>query len=335
VKRLSRDLGLDEELLFIIYTQRVTRDATKRFYVVKNQIKKLLGQWKRGMSICKLARKLRFPPVLLAGMIMMENGVSRKKLWQQLRKPDSIKNERIKREIKEVLGEDLVYSPQGLERQRIRGVTGEERLAELLDKLKVSYLTEKDIRGAYPKTPDFLLHRPIVVDGKTVHWIESKANFGDTVEIRRNLGKQLKPYRKLFGDGIVVYWFGFIEAAEGADGILIVDGKKIEKILDVKNRDNIVPAGKIEPTFEPPEVPTDADRAEAEELAKKAREERARELSDKRRGSRRPKRRPRRRGRRHKTGEQKQQQYKPGDSGQKGKKRKRSRRRRKRNKNKK
>ena len=58
-----------------------------------------------------------------------------------------------------------------------------------------------------------------VVNGLKVSWIESKANFGDIVEMKKNLSKQLVPYVKLFGKGIVVYWFGYVTDVDVPEGI--------------------------------------------------------------------------------------------------------------------
>jgi len=117
-----------------------------------------------------------------------------------------------------------------MERQRERGRKGEARLYDWLQRHGIKYRTEVDLRGKYAKTPDALLDHPIVFFGQKLQWIESKANFGDDVELRRNLRKQLAPYTELFGEGAVVYWYGYVDGAESPDGILLWDGPTIESI---------------------------------------------------------------------------------------------------------
>ena len=85
----------------------------------------------------------------------------------------------------------------------------------------LGFRTEEDLRGEYPKTPDFLLDRPIYHRGSVVHWIESKASFGDRIEINKNLRRQLKPYVELFKEGMVIFHFGIVDDAPVVDGILI------------------------------------------------------------------------------------------------------------------
>ena len=91
--------------------------------------------------------------------------------------------------------------------------------------------TEKDLRGKYTKTPDALLDDPIVFYGQKLKWIESKANFGDDVELRKNLRRQLAPYTEIFGEGAVVYWYGYVEGADSPPGILLWDAPTIEGIM--------------------------------------------------------------------------------------------------------
>ena len=62
------------------------------------------------------------------------------------------------------------------------------------------------------------------IDGMKIHWIESKASFGDDIELRKNVRRQLKPYTDLFGTGAVVYWFGFVEGIEPPEGVMLLPG---------------------------------------------------------------------------------------------------------------
>ena len=48
IGKVARDSNFGRELLLIIYTQRVTRDSTRRYYQVKNRASQLLSQWKNG-----------------------------------------------------------------------------------------------------------------------------------------------------------------------------------------------------------------------------------------------------------------------------------------------
>lgn len=224
IQVLARETGLSPELLLVLYTQRVTRDATRRFYKVKFQAKRILSQWNRGFTLLKLAEEYDFPPVLMAYIVLLESGMGRKSFWKYLRQTETIPPGKLRTEIPELLEADILYSPKGYEVQSERGRWGEKLLHNWLKARNVTFMTEKDLRTEYPKTPDTLFIEPLTIEGKKVHWIESKANFGDEVEINRNLKKQLLPYLELFGPGMVVYWFGFIEDIRPPEGVQLVDG---------------------------------------------------------------------------------------------------------------
>jgi hypothetical protein len=233
VHRLAHEEHRDEELLFVIHTHRVTRDATRRFYVLKRQMPRLAGQWKRGRSMLEIAKEWRFPAVLLGQQMLAELGLPRKKIWGTFLDPSTAPDARLRKEVEQLLAADLIYSPRGMELQRARGVKGEERLQRWLTKHGIGYRTEKDLRGKYAKTPDALLDHPIILFGQKIAWIESKANFGDDVEMRKNLKRQLGPYTEIFGEGAVVYWYGYVDGAESPPGVLLYDGDAFEAITPV------------------------------------------------------------------------------------------------------
>ncbi len=233
IQRVAEKTGLDKELILVLYTQKTVRLATKRFYKVKHRVKHLLKKWNEGRTFLSLARELRFPPILTAYLILLENNISRKRFWELVKNPRKIKDNRLRKEISEVVKHDIVYSPEGNEMQYERGKRGEEKLCEWLDKQNLKYKTEEQLKGQHSKTPDALLSKPILTNGMNIRWIESKASFGDEIEIRRNTKRQLKAYTELFGQGIVVYWFGFIENVHPPKNVLIVDSSFFEKDLEV------------------------------------------------------------------------------------------------------
>jgi hypothetical protein len=223
VKKIANRMDLPEELIFVIYTQKSTRKTTRDFYKVKNNIKKYHQQWKRGRSFVSLATHIHFPPTLMAMMVLMEDGVGRKHFWTLIRDLDNLEDIRLQKELSEVCEVDNIYSPRGMELQDERGRMGEKQLYDWLNDNGIGYKTEVDMRGKYPKTPDSYLDKPIKYKGKDVHWIESKAIFGDHKEVRRHVKKQLQPYVDLFGPGIVIYWFGYLNDIQPPENVFFED----------------------------------------------------------------------------------------------------------------
>ena len=232
IETLAESTGLDRELLLVMYTQRTVRDATRRYHLVKGQTNNILKKWKSGKSIVAVANELNFPPVLLAMLIYQADGMSRKTFWKYVRDPEECSSQRIKKEIVKINEGDIIYSPKGMEVQEKRGKWGEKQLYEWLDIHGIKYRTEVDLRGTHTKTPDALLDRPIKLNGIVTHWIESKASFGDEIELRKNVRRQLTPYTQLFGNGSVVYWFGYIEGIEPPAGITVF-GREFSEMMPI------------------------------------------------------------------------------------------------------
>jgi hypothetical protein len=224
--------GYDRDLLLSIFTQRTTRDVKKRFYVVKQNAGRMLKEWKQGHTLLEISEKWRFPPILTAMFIFMEDGASRKEFWEYINEPDIARSKDLRDELIEIRNADLVYSPEANERQRQRGIWGESLLHEWLDGQDISYRTEEDLRGVYEKTPDALLDEPMMYNGKKIYWVESKASFGDTTEFRMNMKKQLIPYTKIFGPGVVVYWLGCLDDLEEPEDVYVEDISIMKKRLD-------------------------------------------------------------------------------------------------------
>jgi hypothetical protein len=228
---VAEETGLDEETLLVIYTQKVTRDATRRYYRIKSRSRKYYHQWRSGKPLMKFARENRFPPVLTALIILLEGDVTRKGFWRMVENPDRVPDSRLRREIKEIVRNDPIYSPEGTEVQAERGRRGEERLEDWLRSHGIGYRSEEELRGSYPKTPDILLDEPMEHDGTKLFWIESKANFGDRTEVSRNFKRQLSPYSELFGPGMVIYWFGVVKGLEGRrDDVFVASAEALEEI---------------------------------------------------------------------------------------------------------
>ena len=51
IKKTNRNLNIDRELLLVLYTQKIVRDATRRFYKVKRHAEKMKDEWLSGRSL--------------------------------------------------------------------------------------------------------------------------------------------------------------------------------------------------------------------------------------------------------------------------------------------
>lgn len=223
----------DDRLLDTLYTQKTCREVKKRFYAVKQNSKHMLKEWMNGTSMMDLARKNKFPPILTAMFIFLEDGASKKEFWEYVNDPSLLENKETEQELREVIEKDRVYSPSSNERQKLRGIWGEDLLHQWLDKQGISYRTENDLRDeeGFTKTPDALLDSPVMYKGQKIYWVESKASFGDNTEFKFNSRKQLIPYTKLFGPGLVVYWVGCLDDLECPPDVFVSDISVMDQTL--------------------------------------------------------------------------------------------------------
>lgn len=223
VDLLHTRLGLPKELLFNILGKKIVRDTTKRFYLVKRKSKQLYNDWKKGATILQIAETLKFPPALLATFLMEEKRFSKMKIRDAMRNPEKLNDARLAKELREAIDNDIAYSPRSSETQSKNGKMAESGIAKWLNANKVTYLTEEDNKaiGHHRRTPDFLLENPTTLNGKPIHWVESKASFGDPKEVERDFKRQISDYVKFFGPGALVYWYGYVEGVN-VDKVLIL-----------------------------------------------------------------------------------------------------------------
>ncbi len=231
-KRLSgiRNLnvpGYSRGMLFTILSQKKV-DYVKRYYPrVTEKLDTLSEYW---------AREHRFPewmkltPVMRVRLLMKSLGLSKAEINRCLNDPDRLLSEidskycpeKVADEVWRALYTDYVYSPLASRHQRARGLLGEEIIKEWLSAKEIEFSTEKDLRGKFTKTPDFFFEEPVRVNGAHVRWIESKALFGDPKTHRVYSRKQFSVYREMFGEGMVVYWFGCVKDV-GSENVLVTD----------------------------------------------------------------------------------------------------------------
>ncbi|MBI5253558.1 MAG: TPD domain-containing protein [Euryarchaeota archaeon] len=205
IPELQKQFSIPENTLLAILTQKKVRKTKSIFHRIdREEIKK---RWDSGESILSISNSLDFSPVLTASMLL---NLTKREFRKMLEKPEEIKDERLRREIKEALENDFVYSPAAHRDQIAKAKIGEDVVRKWLLAKGIIFVAEKESRNK--KTPDFLLSEPIGLEGRKIYWIDSKAAFGDEIEHRRCIKKQFSHYLETFGSGMVVYWYGFVDS---------------------------------------------------------------------------------------------------------------------------
>ncbi|XP_006632560.1 CDAN1-interacting nuclease 1 isoform X2 [Lepisosteus oculatus] len=183
--------------------------------------------------LLSLANEVNFSPSLMARLILerhlqdQEGALSTKSVINSLlREPSLIRDRQLANQVYQCTINDCCYGPLV---DCIKHAIGQEHeilLRDMLRERNLSFLDENQLRiKGYDKTPDIILEVPIAVEGHIIHWIESKASFGDYQSHRTYLNDQFWSYWNRFGPGLVIYWYGFIEELDchRERGILLKD----------------------------------------------------------------------------------------------------------------
>ncbi len=191
-----------------ILSQKIVERVKARHPIYVKRLNEIAEYWKEKG---KLPRWFVAPPTIKAKLLMKALGFTKSEIRRYTNNPDLIEDENLRRLVWKANVTDFIYSPIATKFHHIKGRIGEEIVQSRLESLGVEYLTEDELRKRGGKTPDFLLEKPLKIDGFEVKWIESKAMFGDPSVHSQYWRRQYYEYLKRFGRGTVVYWFGHVE----------------------------------------------------------------------------------------------------------------------------
>ncbi|XP_073067696.1 CDAN1-interacting nuclease 1 isoform X4 [Manis javanica] len=112
-----------------------------------------------------------------------------------LRDPSQIPDGVLANQVYQCIVNDCCYGPLVDCIKHAIGHEHEVLLRDLLLEKNLSFLDEDQLRAkGYDKTPDFILQVPVAVEGHIIHWIESKASFGDECSHHAYLHDQFWSY---------------------------------------------------------------------------------------------------------------------------------------------
>lgn len=221
--------NLSDDSVLSIYSQEITKHVKKNYhqFIAPSNIFNIYRRFqeyvkqKKTNIILGLSQEYKFPSSIIAKELLRiylsecsnYKNVSDNKLKKLYKNPDEISDTIIRNEYVEAIREDKEF---GIESSQIRNQIGskyEEILETKLKDLDISYSNEKTLRASgFSKTPDILLDIPIAVGGEhVITWIESKALFCDGATFLDHITNQLRSYNNVYGPGMVIYWFGYVE----------------------------------------------------------------------------------------------------------------------------
>lgn len=209
IQEISQEFSICPGIIFNILHQKIVHNVRKNHRKIVQKAPLLAKSWRKGNTFLEIACQNDFPPVLIASILLKEMGYKSKSV---IKNPEIVQNGRLRKEIIQAIENDFSYSPAAQVIQRSYGRMGEEFIYKWLKAKDLNFLTESDLnKKPNTKTPDFLLHKSLDVNGSQVKWIESKAVFADEKEHNRYQKKQYRFYEDIYGPGMVVYWYGFLD----------------------------------------------------------------------------------------------------------------------------
>lgn len=187
-----------------------------------NFISRCLRNWMKGEEcILETSNKLGVSSLNLLKTYFVLLGVPKKEFYEAILKGSY--GAYIDSQVELAIVTDFNFSKWGQRIQEKIGAFKEKLLKEALLERGYSLLTEADMRSKFSKTPDIYCNEGVRTVNGLIFWVESKAFYGDQSDYKTNLTKQLRPYRGLFGKGIVIYWHGFSKQLRKEDDILVMD----------------------------------------------------------------------------------------------------------------
>ena len=211
IEKFSDKYNICSGTLSSIFNQKIVEDVKKSHYRFKRKEEKLVKEWNGGKTFSELSEKYNYPSTLISTLVLQNLGYGKREIKNYYKNPKLVENQRIKTELKESLNTDYFFSPRAHKLQEEKGKTGEKLISFWLQKRNCEFICENDMRaeGREGKTPDFLLKKPVHIHDHEIYWIESKASFGELKDHKSYEKKQFSEYSKYYGEGLVVYWFGF------------------------------------------------------------------------------------------------------------------------------
>ncbi|XP_070325076.1 CDAN1-interacting nuclease 1 isoform X6 [Odocoileus virginianus] len=152
--------------------------------------------------LLELANEVEYAPSLMARIILErflqeheEAPPSKSVINSMLRDPSQIPDGVLANQVYQCIVNDCCYGPLVDCIKHAIGHEHEVLLRDLLLEKNLSFLDEDQLRArGYDKTPDFILQVPVAVEGHIIHWIESKASFGDECSHHAYLHDQFWSY---------------------------------------------------------------------------------------------------------------------------------------------
>lgn len=243
LEKIAKQWGISYDELSASCSQETQALVIQAHSWVRSNTPQMVDRYVAGEPLLNLACWAQCPPCLFARRLLESTpGIDcRQKSTKVLRNPgllDALPESeatpegtaavqhvitRLRADIIQAAKVDTLYSPQSDIVRHVHGIEYEALLCEKLRNAGVPFISETVLREqGFFKTPDIKLQIPIMLCGRVVNWIDSKATFGSRRSHMLQREAQFLKYVNRFGPGAVIYWFGFVEDLADTDADILL-----------------------------------------------------------------------------------------------------------------
>jgi hypothetical protein len=206
---------ISDELIKSIRSSFVRNHMIKKHFNLKNNIDKIIKNYKEGIDILKLTSKYDISPLnILREIFYKKYGM---KLSKLILKPDLLDAYDYS-QLKIAIDNDeyaLIDNSKILK----ESINFEKKIEEFLKDNSIKYVTQEELAkeqlkkyGRIINTPDFLIKSDFFINDRKINWIDAKNFYGTKIPfIKDKIKKQTLKYLNKWGPGCIVFNYGFNE----------------------------------------------------------------------------------------------------------------------------
>lgn len=220
----AKKLGVAQSMLVSVRNILASQAVSDRVPAVIEAKDKITALSAAGKSILEIASELELPPISVARQLLLNEGKSLNEARTIITDPT------IEHKLRVGIDEAAAADVSGRASMKIIADAAElfeKRVADELTAAGIKWIGEeklREVQTANPKlgrpvaTPDFFFETPIMLNGKTVNWIDAKdyplfAGPDVLSRYHRSLVRQAEKYNGHFGRGAFVFNGGVVANA--------------------------------------------------------------------------------------------------------------------------
>lgn len=215
LRKFSKQHNIKPSYILAILSNRITNHWFISHHKRVARLSQICASYKN--NLLTLSRKFDIPPYQLY------NWITKKCSLPSLERDTAVAN-------------DDYTTPEKQRLSQQQAERFERHIARQLEKAGIEYQTQDDlIKSGSRLTPDFLLHDPLYLDGKTIYWIDAKNYFaGKNPFTLKSLKPQAKKYNQAFGNGIFVFRYSYSQNLK-IEGTSLISYKELKTKLTNKS----------------------------------------------------------------------------------------------------